>query len=151
MSVFVYTLLWIDPSHKSHNVPELCPTMHHFVTEMSTCVHISVTNWCIVGYLPDALWDLWNGSILESYWYIFEVAFSCWFCCFWPSVVWLNKPLWTWTWKNLNPDCFLTRLIIINVLIRCNQTYELLLQCILINTLCCTKTFLVATILKQVK
>ena len=26
------------------------PTMHHFVTKMCTCVHISVTKWCIVGY-----------------------------------------------------------------------------------------------------
>ena len=24
--------------------------MHHFVTEMCTYVHISVTKWCIVGY-----------------------------------------------------------------------------------------------------
>ena len=36
--------------------------MHHFVTEMCTRVHISVTKWCIVGYLPDAWWDLWDGS-----------------------------------------------------------------------------------------
>ena len=33
--------------------------MRHFVTEMCTC---SVTKWCIVGCLADALWDLWNGS-----------------------------------------------------------------------------------------
>ena len=30
---------------------------------MCTCVYISVTNWCIVGYLSDVLWDLWVGSI----------------------------------------------------------------------------------------
>ena len=24
--------------------------MHHFVTEMFTCVYISVTEWCIMGY-----------------------------------------------------------------------------------------------------
>ena len=36
--------------------------MHHFVIEMCTRVHISVTKWCIVGYLPDAWWDLWDGS-----------------------------------------------------------------------------------------
>ena len=36
--------------------------MYHFVTEMCTYVHISVTKWCIVGYLSDALWDLWVGS-----------------------------------------------------------------------------------------
>ena len=39
------------------------PTMHHFVTEMCTYVHISVAIWCIVGCLSDALWDLWDGSI----------------------------------------------------------------------------------------
>ena len=32
-------------------------TIHHFVTEMCTYVHISVTKWCIVGYLSNALWD----------------------------------------------------------------------------------------------
>ena len=26
-------------------------------------VHISLTKCCIVGYLSDALWDLWDGSI----------------------------------------------------------------------------------------
>ena len=35
----------IDQSHKAHNAPVLYPTMHHFVTEMCTCVHISVTKW----------------------------------------------------------------------------------------------------------
>ena len=32
----------IDLSHKSHNAPAPYPTMHHFETEMCTCVHISV-------------------------------------------------------------------------------------------------------------
>ena len=31
---------------------------------MCTCVHISVTKWCIVGYWSGALWDLWNVSLL---------------------------------------------------------------------------------------
>ena len=39
----------VDPSHKSHNSLENYPTMHHFVTEICTHVHISITNWCIVG------------------------------------------------------------------------------------------------------
>ena len=38
------------------------PTMHHFVTEMCTHVHISVTKWCIVGYWTGALWDLHTRS-----------------------------------------------------------------------------------------
>ena len=42
----------------SHNAQVPYPIMHHFVTEMCTPVHISVTNWCIVGYLPNALWEL---------------------------------------------------------------------------------------------
>ena len=39
------------------------PKMHHFVTEMCTYVHISVTKWCIVGYEIDASWDLCHESI----------------------------------------------------------------------------------------
>ena len=35
--------------HNSHNASDKYPTMHHFVTEMCTGVHISVTKWCIVG------------------------------------------------------------------------------------------------------
>ena len=38
----------IHPSYKSHNTLDEYPTMH-FVTEMCTHVHISVTKWCIVG------------------------------------------------------------------------------------------------------
>ena len=58
-----YTGGRIDPSHKSHNALGKYPTMHHFVTEMCTIVHISVTKWCIVGYGTVALWDLWYWSI----------------------------------------------------------------------------------------
>ena len=46
--------------HKSHNALIKYPTIHHFVTEMCTCVHISVTKWCIVGYLSSVLLDLWD-------------------------------------------------------------------------------------------
>ena len=35
---------------QSHNALNTYPTMHHFVTEMCTHVHISDTKWCIVGY-----------------------------------------------------------------------------------------------------
>ena len=45
--------------HKSHNAPVPCTAMHHFVTNMHTAVAI----WCIVGYLSDALWHLWDGLI----------------------------------------------------------------------------------------
>ena len=49
----------IDLLHKSHNAPVPYPIRHHFVTEMCTFV----SKWCIVGYLANALWDLWDGSI----------------------------------------------------------------------------------------
>ena len=52
--------------HKSHNTPVLHPTMHHFITEMCTLVHISVTKWCIVGYMSDAFWDLWDANIVQQ-------------------------------------------------------------------------------------
>ena len=52
-----------DPSHKSHNASDNYPTVHHFVTEMCTRVHISVTKWCIVGYGTGEFWNLWDGSI----------------------------------------------------------------------------------------
>ena len=56
----------IDPSHKSHNESGKYSTMHHFVTEMCTHVHISVTKWCIVGYGVGALWDLYKRSIMPD-------------------------------------------------------------------------------------
>ena len=47
----------IDPTHSSHNPPVSYPTMHHFVTEMCTCVvhcgifvwvvHCGIFVWCI--------------------------------------------------------------------------------------------------------
>ena len=48
--------------HKYHHVLIPDPTMHHFATEMCTCVHISVTKCCIGGYMSNALWDIWDGS-----------------------------------------------------------------------------------------
>ena len=58
----------IDPFHKSHNASVPYPIMHHFVTEMCTWVHISVTKWCFVGYLSDTLWALWDASIRPVLW-----------------------------------------------------------------------------------
>ena len=40
----------VEPSHKSHNAFNKYPTMHHFVTEICTYVHISATK------IP--LWDI---------------------------------------------------------------------------------------------
>ena len=46
--------------------------MHNFVTEMCTCVHISITKWCIMGYSSGALWDCGNTH-----------------SCFWEKMGWL--------------------------------------------------------------
>ena len=69
----------IDQSHTSHNASFLYPTMHYSVTDMCTCVHISVTKWCIVGYLSNALWDLW-----EHCWIFVQciMGFVRWVYCF---------------------------------------------------------------------
>ena len=59
----VCNLYW--PNRPISQIPECyCAISQYatFVPEMCTCVHISVTKWCIVGYLSDALWDLWEGS-----------------------------------------------------------------------------------------
>ena len=58
-----FSMYQFDPSHKSHNASDKYPTMQHFVTEMCTHVHISVTKCCIGGCGTDAFWDLWDGSI----------------------------------------------------------------------------------------
>ena len=50
--------------HKSHNVPISFPIVHHFVTDMCTCEHITFTKWCycvtfvycIVGFVK---WFYW--------------------------------------------------------------------------------------------
>ena len=42
-----------------HNAP-LCNRNVH------TCVYISVTKWCIMGYLSDALWDLCDRFIVNN-------------------------------------------------------------------------------------
>ena len=53
----------INPYHKSLSASDKYPTIHHFVTEMCTDVHISVTKWCIVEYGTGILWDLCDRSI----------------------------------------------------------------------------------------
>ena len=56
-----------DQSHKSHNAPLPYPTNYNapFRNRNVHCVHISVTKWCIVGYLYDALCDLQIWSTME--------------------------------------------------------------------------------------
>ena len=65
----------IDPSHKSHNALDRYPTVQHFVTEMCTHVHISVTKCCIVGHGSVALWDLCDDLIAICRLRIFHAEF----------------------------------------------------------------------------
>ena len=44
--------------HESNNALIPYATVHHFITELHTTAHFRYTNWCIVGYLFNALWDL---------------------------------------------------------------------------------------------
>ena len=66
MYLYRRSRLKIDLLHKINNAPVSYPAMHHFITEICTCVHISVTKWCIVGYPYHALWDLGDGSIAPN-------------------------------------------------------------------------------------
>ena len=50
----------LDLLYKSHNTPVPYPSIAPFCNRN---VHISGTKCCIVGYMPDALWDLWDGSL----------------------------------------------------------------------------------------
>ena len=56
----------MDLLRKSRIAPVPYPTVHHIVTEMCTYMHISVTECCIVGYVSNALWALWDGSVERS-------------------------------------------------------------------------------------
>ena len=56
----------IDLLHKSLNSPY--PTMHYFVTEICICVHISVTKWCIVGYVLCTVYNLWPYDYPSIFW-----------------------------------------------------------------------------------
>ena len=44
-------------------IPQCTSPILHNAPFCNRNVHISVTKWCIVGYLSNALWDLWDGSI----------------------------------------------------------------------------------------
>ena len=48
--------------HQSH-IPQYINPISHNTPFCNRNVHISVTKWCIVGCLSDALWDLLDGSI----------------------------------------------------------------------------------------
>ena len=61
-------------------------------TEMCTCVHISVTQWYIVGYLSNALRDLGDGSIMLQGIIILHNSKILWSL----SVLWLLKLTWSW-------------------------------------------------------
>ena len=72
-NVFAQTLIWDtawghilwagNDRHKSHNASNKYPTMHHFLIEMCTHMHISATKWCIVTHGTGVMWDLSSRSI----------------------------------------------------------------------------------------
>ena len=47
-------------------VPQCTSTISHNEPLCDRNGHISVAKWCIVEYLSDALWDLWDGHIQEN-------------------------------------------------------------------------------------
>ena len=73
----------IDFFNISHCAPAPHPTVHHFVTEMCTCVHISVANgalwiWCIVGFVR---WVYWRNAVRSK---LIHKARTKWLsCCRW--------------------------------------------------------------------
>ena len=40
--------------------------MHNFVAEFWSCVHISITKWCIVGYLLSGVPDYFDRNKISS-------------------------------------------------------------------------------------
>ena len=48
----------IDLLHKSHNAPVPYPTTHNSVTEICTCVHISVTKWWGICLMPCGICEM---------------------------------------------------------------------------------------------
>ena len=50
-------LLLLDLLHKSHNAPVPNPTIHHLMTEMCKCVHMSVSKHCIVGTVKNIWYE----------------------------------------------------------------------------------------------
>ena len=90
----------LDPSHKPHNASATYPTMHHFVTEMCTRVHISVTKWYIAGYRIGALWDM-----RPLHYWICEMDLLIWHFTIRPATIWqylvlLNGIYLTTRWGN---------------------------------------------------
>ena len=57
--------------------------MHHFVTEMCTCVHISVTKWCIMGHFLMHCGFFWDGTIRHCSTVVYWCTrnFVRWFDC----------------------------------------------------------------------
>ena len=67
---------WIDLLRESHSAPVPYPTVHHFVTEMCTCVLISGTKlhcdvflWCMIGFVRwmHLIWIDERGLHLEPF------------------------------------------------------------------------------------
>ena len=54
---------WPDHDKPLAQIPWCTSLVSHNAPFCNRNVHLSVTKWCIIGYLSSALWDLWDGSI----------------------------------------------------------------------------------------
>ena len=72
--VTALTQLWLSKPYRTNSqiLQCICPISHN-APFCNRNVHTSVTKWCIVGYFCNALWDLWDGSIVT---YNFIIIFS---------------------------------------------------------------------------
>ena len=87
----------IDLLHKFHNSPVPYPIMHHFVTEMCTCVYISVAKWCIMGHLFDALWCIVR-HFFDALWcivrHLFDALVQFYLLYLHAAFGWHNQEAW---------------------------------------------------------
>ena len=65
----IWIIIWVDKLHQNRpisQIPQCIRQLSHyalFCNRNNGNVHISVTEWCIMGYGTGALWDLCNRSI----------------------------------------------------------------------------------------
>ena len=75
------TLNIIDTSHKFHYALDKYPTIHHFVTEMCTCIIVGTWDQCIVGFVQHVYFN--------NIWIIFSLLCVC--TSPWPLVLCMSN------------------------------------------------------------
>ena len=89
-------------NHKFHSAAYKYNKMHNFVTEMCTHVHISVTKWCIVGFviLVDSTTVATCSSIIYIYIYSTIPRINMIMSLWWPddAILWepVHQQAWYW-------------------------------------------------------